>query len=109
LQLLVALSIAYVLLRAVDAALRAWQERSRTPDGEPVGKELLPLIDKSVKVFIIVVAMLVTSQNLGLNVTGLTEIFRAHPMTQDVWIGFNKFADTSLNIFAIHWWKGTVY
>jgi len=39
----------------------------------------------------------------------LYEIYRAHPMTQDVWISFNNFADASLNIFVIHWWKGTDY
>lgn len=39
----------------------------------------------------------------------LHQIYRAHPMTQDVWISFNKFADASLNIFVIHWWKGTDY
>lgn len=39
----------------------------------------------------------------------LYEIYRAHPMTQDVWISFNRFADASLNIFIIHWWNGTVY
>jgi len=39
----------------------------------------------------------------------LGEIYRAHPMTQDVWISFNKFADSALNISVIHWWKGTDY
>ena len=28
-------------------------------------------------------------------------------MTQDVWISFNKFADSALNIHVIHWWKPT--
>jgi MscS family membrane protein len=37
----------------------------------------------------------------------LNEIYRSHPMTQDVWISFNKFNDASLNIFVVHWWKGT--
>ena len=39
----------------------------------------------------------------------LNDIYRAHPMTQDVWISFNKFADASLNVFVVHWWKGTDY
>ncbi|MCL4788152.1 MAG: mechanosensitive ion channel family protein, partial [Verrucomicrobia bacterium] len=39
----------------------------------------------------------------------LNEIYKGHEMTQDVWISFNKFADASLNIFIIHWWKGTVF
>jgi MscS family membrane protein len=39
----------------------------------------------------------------------LEEVFRGHPMTQDVWISFNKFADSALNIQVIHWWNGTDY
>jgi MscS family membrane protein len=41
--------------------------------------------------------------------TLLNEIFRGHPMTDDVMIGFNKFTDSSLNIFVIHWWKNNDY
>lgn len=37
----------------------------------------------------------------------LNEIFRQHPKTFDVIIGFNRFADSSLNIQVIHWWNGT--
>jgi MscS family membrane protein len=221
LKIIVAVSITYVLLKSVDAAVRVWRERTTTHENEQFSKQLLPLISKSLKVFVVIVAALVTSQNLGLNVTGLIaslsigglaiglaaqdtlanlfgavavlvdkpfkvgdriqldnvdgtvesigfrstrvrnldghlitvpnktmgnatitnitlrpnirtlinlsltydtpadrvkratelldEVYRAHPMTQDVWIGFNKFADASLNLFIIHWWNGTVY
>jgi MscS family membrane protein len=37
----------------------------------------------------------------------LEEIYRSHPMTMDVWISFNKFGDSALNIQVIHWWKST--
>jgi MscS family membrane protein len=37
----------------------------------------------------------------------LEEIYRSHPMTLDVWISFNKFADSALNIHVVHWWKST--
>jgi MscS family membrane protein len=37
----------------------------------------------------------------------LEEIYRAHPMTHDVLVGFNKFGDSALNIQVVHWWKGT--
>ena len=37
----------------------------------------------------------------------LEEIYRAHPKTSDLIISFNKFADSSLNVFVIHWWNGT--
>ncbi len=39
----------------------------------------------------------------------LNEIYRGHSKTHDVWISFNKFADSSLNILVIHWWAGTDY
>jgi len=37
----------------------------------------------------------------------LEEIFKAHPNTEDLIISFNKFADSSLNVLVVHWWKGT--
>jgi len=39
----------------------------------------------------------------------LEEIYRGHPMTQDVWISFNQFAGRNINIMITHWWKGTDY
>jgi len=71
LKIIVAVSITYVLLKSVDAAMRAWRDRATTPENEQFSKQLLPLISKSLKVFVVTVAILVTSQNLGLNVTGL--------------------------------------
>jgi MscS family membrane protein len=37
----------------------------------------------------------------------LNEVYRQHPHTEDVMVGFNKFADSALNIQVIHWWKNT--
>ena len=39
----------------------------------------------------------------------LSEIYRGHSMTQDVWISFNQFAGGNINIMIVHWWKGTDY
>lgn len=39
----------------------------------------------------------------------LEELYRSHPMTGDVIISFNRFADSSLNIFVVHWWNATDY
>ena len=39
----------------------------------------------------------------------LQEIYRGHPMTQDVWVSFNQFTGPNLNIQVVHWWKGTDY
>jgi len=39
----------------------------------------------------------------------LAEIYRQHPNTHDVLVGFNKFGDSALNIQVIHWWNNTDY
>jgi MscS family membrane protein len=39
----------------------------------------------------------------------LEEIYRRHPLTQDVWISFNQFTGGNINIQIVHWWKGTDY
>ena len=70
LKVIVAVSITYVLLKLVDVWMGWWRERAAGGD-EQFGRQLLPLIGKSLKVFVVIVATLVTSQNLGLNVTGL--------------------------------------
>ena len=37
----------------------------------------------------------------------LDEIYTSHPMTADLVISFNKFADSSLNILVVHSWNST--
>jgi MscS family membrane protein len=71
LKIFVACSITYVLLKGIDLLVGIWQQRSASPGNEQFSRQLLPLIRKTIKVFVVVVAALVTSQNLGLNVTGL--------------------------------------
>ncbi len=39
----------------------------------------------------------------------LEEVYRAHPMTADVWISFNKFNDSALNLYVVHWWNGVEF
>jgi MscS family membrane protein len=36
----------------------------------------------------------------------LEEVCRAHPLTADVWVGFNRFDAFALNISVTHWWNG---
>ncbi len=71
LKIIVACSLTYVLLKGIDLWVGLWQQRSTTPEDEQFARQLLPLIRKAIKVFVVIVAVLVTSQNLGLNVTGL--------------------------------------
>jgi MscS family membrane protein len=39
----------------------------------------------------------------------LEEVYRSNPMTQDVWISFNQFTGSNINIMVVHWWKETDY
>ncbi|MBI3192827.1 MAG: hypothetical protein HYZ36_09190, partial [Pedosphaera parvula] len=52
LKIIVACSLTYVLLKGVDALVGVWQQRTTTPENEQFGKQLLPLIRKSLKVFV---------------------------------------------------------
>ncbi|HYE30518.1 MAG TPA: mechanosensitive ion channel family protein [Methylomirabilota bacterium] len=74
LRVIVAISITYMLVKVVDLMVDVWKTRV-TKAGDPKDKtyneQLFPIISKSIKTFIIVVSVLVTSDNLGLNITGL--------------------------------------
>jgi MscS family membrane protein len=217
LKIVVALSLTYMALRLVDLLTRFWTQRTIDESDRSFNEQLLPIIRNTIKVFVVIVATLLTLQNLGLNITsliasvsigglalslaaqdtlsnffgaiavlvdkpfrigenirvdnvegtvesigfrstrvrnfdgfivsipnktvgnatitnmsrrsrirtvmdiGLTydtsvekmqrainllnEILRSHDMTHDVLLGFNKFTDSALNIFVIHWWK----
>ena len=37
----------------------------------------------------------------------LEEVYRAHPMTADLLVSFNKFTDSALNVAIVHWWNST--
>lgn len=71
LKIVVAASLTYLLLKLVDLGMEVWQKRI-VASGEAIhDMHLFPVIRKSAKVFVVIVAFLVTSQNLGMNVTGL--------------------------------------
>lgn len=219
LVIIVACSITYVSLKVVDLLLNLWRASRATAEDKLFSEQLLPLIRKSAKVVIILVAILLTADNLGIEIktvlaglsvgglalglaaqdtvanlfgavaiildkpfhigdrikldtvdgtvetiglrstrvrsldghlitipnktmgnaiitnitrrpniktemnfgltydtpaekvkraaTVLEEIFRAHPRTSDLIISFNKFNDSTLNLFVVHWWNGT--
>lgn len=70
LKLVVAASLTYVAVTAVEILMQVWHRRI-TAGNDLSGRELLPLIRKTLKVFVIIVAALVTFDNLGVNVTGI--------------------------------------
>jgi MscS family membrane protein len=218
--LVVAFSLTYAALKLVDLLMGLWRERTAAGTDRSFDEQLFPVVRKSIKIFLVVVAVLVTWQNLsekpitailaslsigglalglaaqdtlanlfgavavyidkpfrigdriqldavdgtvesiGLrstrlrnldghhvtipnktvgnatitNITrrtriktemnlGLTydtppekirraleileEVYRAHPMTADLMVSFNKFADSALNLLIVHWWNST--
>lgn len=70
-KLLVALSLTYLALKMVDLALRLWQQRSANKKDEQFHLQVFPIIRKSLKLFVVIVAVLITAPHLGLNITGL--------------------------------------
>lgn len=217
--IIVAASLTYMVLKFIDLLLNFWRQRAAAKEDDAFNKQLFPIIRKSLKVFVIVVASLVTLDNLGINITAaiaslsigglalglaaqdtvanlfgavsvfldrpfrigdavriegvegavesigirstrvrngvghlvtipnkivgnsiitniasrpgiktemnfgityntpvekvkraaqiLEEVYRSHPMTGDLIISFNKFTDSTLNLFVSHWWKAT--
>lgn len=71
LKITVACSLTYVALKFVDLLMGLWQKRAEATHAGMMDLHLLPMIRKSIKIFVVVIATLVTSQNLGMNVTGL--------------------------------------
>jgi len=218
-KVVVAATITYAALKLIDLLMGYWRQRSVAETDRSFDEQLFPIIRKSLKVFIVVVAVLVTSQNLGFNITAalaglsvgglalglaaqdtvanlfgavaifmdkpfrigdrilldaidgtvetigprstrvrnqdghlvtvpnktmgnatitnvsrrpnikttmnigitydtttekvkralqiLREVYKEHPKTFDCQIGFNKFADSALNIQVVHWWNST--
>lgn len=71
LKIVVACSLTYLMLKLVDLGIEVWQKRMIASGEAILDMHLFPVIRKSAKVFVVIVAFLVTSQNLGMNVTGL--------------------------------------
>lgn len=216
---IVAVSLTYTVLKFIDLVLGYWKQRAGDSRDKAFDEQLFPIVRKSLKMFAIVVAVLVTLDNIGVNITaaiaslsigglaiglaaqdtlanlfgavavfidkpfrigdrikvesvdgnveviglrstrvrtldghlasipnktvgsativniterptiktemniGVTydtsieklrcalkiveEVYRSHPKTADLIVGFNKFADSALNIQVVHWWGGT--
>ncbi len=71
LKITVACSLTYVALKGVDLLMGLWKQRVEGTQDAMLDMHLFPIIRKAVKIFVIIVSILVTSQNLGMNVTGL--------------------------------------
>ncbi len=65
LRLIVAISVTYTLLKAVDLLLGYWKAKSKTSDDKSFDEQLFPIVSKTLKAFVIIVAVLVTWQSLS--------------------------------------------
>jgi MscS family membrane protein len=67
--IVVAWTLTYMALKFIDLVLGYWKQRTK-PDGDRTFEEqLFPIIRKSLKVFTIIVGVLVTLDNIGVNIT----------------------------------------
>jgi MscS family membrane protein len=69
--LIVAASITYVTIKVVGLMLDLWHRRLAQESERRFNDQLLSIIRKSFTAFILVVAVLVTAQNMGVNITAV--------------------------------------
>ena len=69
LKIIVAATITYAVLRLIDPLMGYWKDRAAVETDRTFDEQLFPIIRKTLKVFVTVVAVLVTSQNLGFDIT----------------------------------------
>src|SRR6266511_2169362 len=69
LKIIVAATITYAALKLIDLLMGYWKERTAAETDRTFDEQLFPIIRKTLKVFVTVVAVLVTSQNLGFDIT----------------------------------------
>lgn len=68
---IVAFSILYVVIKAVDAIVGIWQASLKDDGDKAFNTHFLFLVSKIIKVVIVVVATLTLIQNLGINITAI--------------------------------------
>jgi MscS family membrane protein len=71
LRVVVALSLSYVALKAVDVLIDVWRQRASATEDRALSDHLLPFVRNSLKVFLVIVAVLLTGESLGIKMTSL--------------------------------------
>ena len=67
--IIVAISLTYLVMKLIDLFLGYWKQRAIGQDDPSFNQQLFPIVRKSLKLFIIVVAALLTLDNMGINIT----------------------------------------
>src|SRR5688572_8021726 len=71
LALAMAVSLTYMTLKVVDLLARYWRNRPAVKTDRTFNELLIPLISKTIKIFIVLMAILVTLDNLGFEIRTL--------------------------------------
>jgi len=88
--------LTYTVLKFVDLVLGYWKQRTGESRDRTFDEQLFPIIRKRLKLFVIVVATLVTLDNIGVNITaaiaslsigGLAIGLAARTRWQSIWRG----------------------
>jgi len=66
---ILAATLTYMVLKFIDLVMSHWQKRARPDSDRTFDEQLFPVIRKSLKVFVVVVGVLVTMDNIGVNIT----------------------------------------
>ncbi len=69
LVLVVAASLTYLTVQIVDVLLDVWRQRAAIGADEKFQNQLFSFVRKSLTAFVVIVGVLVTAQNLGVNIT----------------------------------------
>jgi MscS family membrane protein len=105
--LVVSFSVTYVVLKLVDLMIRLWRERMATAQDKVFADQLLPLMSKAAKVSILIVAALLTADNLnirigsalaGLSIGGLALGLAAQDTVANLFGAVAIFLDKPFNI-----------
>ncbi len=67
----VACSLAYVAIQIIGVAMALWRERIVSPSDRIFADTLFPVMQRTVKITVIIIAAMITAENLGINITGL--------------------------------------
>ena len=71
LKIAVACSLTYMALELIDLFMGYWKKRTAHETDKSFDEQIFPIINKALKLCLIVVAVLVTTQNLGLNISSV--------------------------------------
>ncbi len=103
----VACSVTYVVLKVVDLLIGLWRHKSASTQDKVFADQLLPLVSKAIKVLIVIIAALLTADNLnikigsalaGLSIGGLALGLAAQDTVANLFGAVAVFLDKPFNI-----------